>query len=424
MRRALAAVLCLACGDPPGNAPAAPFVWSVDLAELDDALLSVWIGGPDEVIAVGGGAGRGVVYEWDGERWDAPPLPDDTGALWWIWALPGGDAFAVGDGGTVLRRAGGLWRRELVGDLVAEDQILYGVHGFAPDDVWIVGGTLLPRPMPGVILHWDGLVFSAEPAEALLFKVWGAAAGDLWAVGEGGAILHGDGATFAAVPSSTTDRLIAVYGRASDDVYAVGGAGVGRILRWDGAAWRTFATTPEALSGVWTAPARPLYVGGARGYLARLGDAPAELVAIPDVDFHALGGAGDLVVAVGADLQSGGGGERWRGALASHGASLSGPIDPPARPDAAPVPDADPGADGGTGGPGEGEPCLTHDGGVPTCRSDLQCWYLAVDGTLICTESCASPADCAAYGDGACCAPPGPQTFETQCIPRGTSTCP
>jgi hypothetical protein len=386
------------------------------------------VGGPDEAIAVGGSGGRGLVLEWNGERWDGAELPDDAAILWWSWSLPGGDAWAVGERGTVLRRSDGVWRRELVDEWVTDDQTLYGVWGFAPDDVWIVGGTLATVDQPGVILHWDGLTFSGEPAPSLLFKVWGASPGDVWAVGEGGAILRYTAGAWNVTPSPTSERLIAVYGREAADVYAVGGLVAGVVLRWDGADWTSFADAPEGLAGVWTAPGRPLYVGGARGYLARFGTDPASFVPIADVDFHAIAGAGDLVVAVGADFLTGGSG-RWRGALASHGPSMAGPIDPPPPPPDAHVIDATPPADAGgpdAFGPGEGEPCARSDGGAAYCREDLDCWLIFADSVILCTEFCSSPGDCGLYGEGACCERPGPQVplETTVCIPRGYSPCP
>jgi hypothetical protein len=418
----------LACGGPPSPAPAPPFEWRFDLAELDDALLAAWIDGPDRAIAVGGGVGGGLVLEWDGLRWRSEPLPPDTPTLWWVWAHEDA-AFAVGEGSHVLRRAreGEAWRREPV-DAADVEQTLYGIWGTGPDDLWAVGGTLSPRERPGIILHFDGSSWTAAQADAALFKVWGASATDVWAVGDGGAILHWDGEAWTTTPSGTTERLIAVFGRGSRDVYAVGGAGQGLVLRWDGVAWTPFETTPEALSGVWTAPGRPLYVAGARGFLARLGQAPAQLIAAPDVDFHALAGhpmeSGDRVVTVGADLLSGANGV-WRGALASHGVSLAGPLEGLPGPDAGrnDAPPDSAALDGG--GPGEGQPCAPPDGGgVPMCRADLDCWLLADDGALICTQSCNGAAECDAYGESPCCARPGPQTFETVCIPRGNAACP
>src|SRR3970282_453480 len=63
-----------------------------------------------------------------------------------------------------------------------------------------------PSRVGGRAAATDGL------RDQALFKVWGASAGDAWAVGTGGLILHFDGAAWALAASPTSERLIAVGG--------------------------------------------------------------------------------------------------------------------------------------------------------------------------------------------------------------------
>ena len=245
--------------------------------------------------------------------------------------------------------------------------------------------------------------------------------------------MHYDGAAWTATDTGSAARLTAVWGTATDNVYAVGGQGTGIVLRWDGTAWSTFASAGEELAGVWTAPGLPLYAGGNRGLLIRYDLSPdnlpsAELATVvaptADLDVHALFGTGDgtqpddrrIVVAAATDLL-GGAATGWRGAVLTHGQpSLSGPVVRPVVPDAGVPPDAglDAGPiDAGPTGPGPGELC----GELPNiCAPELECWLVISSGNYLCTQPCADASECTAYGPGACCERPGFQTLETVCL--------
>jgi hypothetical protein len=68
-----------------------------------------------------------------------------------------------------------------------------------------------------------------------LLAVWGSAGDDVWAVGHWGTIIHWDGAHWMAFDSSTFHGLNAVWGSGGNDVWAVGDANT--ILHWDGTVW-------------------------------------------------------------------------------------------------------------------------------------------------------------------------------------------
>lgn len=417
-----------ACSGPPTASLDDPFDWTAELQGLPEALLSVWNHGNEAVIA-GGDNARGLILEWDGgPAWTAPLLPEGASLLWWTWALPGGDAYAVGESATLLRRRDGLWRAEPIEGLLDPATAFYGVWGSSSDDVWVVGGSFNPGVPPVTMLHWDGLMWSvAEPGvEFLLFKVWGTAANDVWAVGLDGVTTHFDGTAWTAQPSGTTQRLIAVSGRSADEVYAVGGDGAGLVLRWDGAAWSEFGQTPEPLSAVWTMPGHSLYVGGTRGYLARYGRRDIGPVALPELisirplestDFHSLSGDDTRVIAVGANILGGSVGMR-DGANVIHGPGTTTMLVRTPIPDAG-IPDAPvDAAPDVLSVPGPGDLCGFNDAGIPVCQPGLECWFLMQSGDkYLCTQSCVTVDDCDAYGAGAVCKRPGFQTLTTVCIP-------
>lgn len=426
---------CLAlagCSSPPGDNGETPFDWQVALADLDDAMLAV-CGSGSQLIAVGGSADRARVLEHQGDEWTAPLLPAGAGVLWWCWSASDGTTFAVGERGTLLRRDATGWLSINTRGHIADDAILYGVWGTSASDVWLVGGRSVGPTTQAVIAHYDGGRVSAVSTtglpEKVLFKVWGSPGADVWAVGDGGTALRYAGSTWTPVSTPTDARLIAVWGTSSSEVFAVGGTGTGVVLRWNGLAWTELVTSAEELSGVWTAPNRPLYVGGNRGYLARYerntdGEIdPALFTAtIPksDVCLHSIFGYGAGVVAVGSDL-IGGNAAQWRGAVLAHGDPLADSITYAPLPDAgmpdASVPDATPGdantVDADPSLPGKGEECNDQ---PPFCADGLECWGLMTTGIFLCTESCSDASECTEYGPMACCKRPGIQTIQTVCM--------
>ena len=72
-------------------------------------------------------------------------------------------------------------------------------------------------------------------SDAPLRAIWGSATDDVFAVSSDGAILRFNGASWGGVPSGTEARLDSVWGLGPSDVYAVGEDGT--ILRFDGESW-------------------------------------------------------------------------------------------------------------------------------------------------------------------------------------------
>lgn len=102
-----------------------------------------------------------------------------------VWASRSTDAWAAGDGETLLRWDGSVWF--LVQGATSLQNIL-GLWGSSANDIWAVGTT-------GAIRHFDGSSWSAvaSPVTQDLYAVWGSSASDVWAVGKGGTRLHYNG---------------------------------------------------------------------------------------------------------------------------------------------------------------------------------------------------------------------------------------
>jgi len=291
------------------------------LTRLPGALLSVSGSAPDDVLAVGAdpGDGRGpLVLHWDGDAWERL----DSGAsgdLWWISTPPiGGDFFLAGDAGLIVRYdpdGGGFTRFTTPGR-----ERVYGVWGASPAEVWAVGGDGDSPDTSGIIWRFDGAAWTAQDLSGvrpqgvpLLFKVWGRAPDDVYAVGTRGIVLHWDGARWAELDTSAANpasrQLFTVHGNDAV-VAAVGGAFTGLLIEREGAAAfaaRTPAGLTPQLNGVYLPPdGRGVAVGNNLAVATR--DASGWTLVDEGSDdqardFHAVWvDAEDGIWAVGGDL--------------------------------------------------------------------------------------------------------------------------
>jgi len=268
--------------------------WTVALDGLGGALLSVWAtSGPDpDVYAVGADDGNGPVFlRGSAEAFVRIPVaPADD--LWWVAGVPGdaqtlpqspSTVWACGDEGRVVvydPATGAVSDRS-----TGADATLFGVWGSGPGDVWTVGGDLDgvgPRP---ALLRWDGATWTSAsvPPEAdgkILYKVWGTAADDVWACGQGGLLLRFDGTAWTNVPSGTASTLLTVHGGV-----AVGGPGVAAVVVERNAAgtWAaaSIPTGTESLNGVFALAAGDAWAVGYFGAVLRRDD--GRWMALPGV---------------------------------------------------------------------------------------------------------------------------------------------
>jgi hypothetical protein len=111
------------------------------------------------------------------------------------------------------------------------------------------------------------------PTGNTLDAVWGIASDDVWAVGAGGTAEHWNGSAWSAVTTPTQFELFGVWGSGANQVWAVGSDARGTamqvatsvILYWNGTAWGVVDTVPSAeLWAVWgSGPDDVWFVGGA-----------------------------------------------------------------------------------------------------------------------------------------------------------------
>jgi hypothetical protein len=106
-----------------------------------------------------------------------------------------------------------------------------------------------------------------------LQDIWGLSSTDIFAVGGGGRVRHFDGQAWTGMDSGTEFNLLAVWGSAGDDVYAVGFNNQttqrGIILHYDGGSWSEVAhgRTDTYFRDVWGTAANDVFVvGGIEGF--------------------------------------------------------------------------------------------------------------------------------------------------------------
>lgn len=200
-----------------------------DVAEnLPGALMSVWGRSADDVYVVGADLGSGpMAFHLANGAW-TPVAGLDAGDLWWV-SGDTGRVWITGESGRIFRidSATGMIDAWLVDTATT----LYGIWGSGDGTAVAVGGnTDLPSDAAKLFAFdgaaWTEVVLPANVAtQAALFKVWGKAANDVWAVGGGGVAVHYDGESWSFVDTMSTANLTTVH-----DGYIVGGTVGGTIL--------------------------------------------------------------------------------------------------------------------------------------------------------------------------------------------------
>jgi hypothetical protein len=303
------ALFALACTGSSASHEGA--TWQLDHVEAHGALLSVWGSAPEDVWVVGGQRDEGLILHGDGLSWQRVHV-EAPGILWWVYGFSAHDVYAVGEGGLILHYDGQGWSRLESGT----DKTLFGVWGES-GEVWVVGGDPWGEPGDAVVLRGEGEIFShvdlpAEMVPRAFYKTYGIDSHQLLLVGTDGTILRHDGNLWHQDPVPTDDPIISLWGRGGDDIYAVGGAGVGRLLHFSGDGWHEVTSTAYStgLSGVYTAPDHPVIAVGADFYVLEIGldgsrTEPEAPMQSPLQELHGVWGDGaGTTYAVGGDLHA------------------------------------------------------------------------------------------------------------------------
>lgn len=165
---------------------------------------------------------------------------ESGGDLVGVWGEAAGDVFVVGPGGDVLQLTESGWPQVETG----LPGVLYDIWG-GPDGEWFAVGCDL-ETSTSVIGHYDGAQWAEmthphphPEYDEELTGVWGSAADDVWAVGQGGGyrILRFDGTQWIVVWESDQE-LTKIWGSGPDFVVATGGSS---LLIYDGTEWSPLA---------------------------------------------------------------------------------------------------------------------------------------------------------------------------------------
>jgi len=131
-----------------------------------------------------------------------------------------------------------------------------GIGGASPNDVWLVGGTL--------VYHWDGHGWKdvdAQPNGLDLSAVWVADTDDAWIVGAHAQIRRWNGTTWEPETNPVQGMdLASISGTSANDVWAVGAQGT--VIHRDANGWqRMNGYGLTSLSSVWARPGDVWIVG-------------------------------------------------------------------------------------------------------------------------------------------------------------------
>ncbi|MEE2756455.1 MAG: hypothetical protein VYA30_07325 [Myxococcota bacterium] len=232
------------------------------------AYLCAW-GTDDDVWVVGGQPNSGVVWHQKNGQWSRASVPEGP-LLNWTHGVDG-HQWIVGSAGRILYKAPSSdeWLVEDSGVSAP----LWGVWAAHPNHVFAVGGNPIDTGDPDPIMlervngRWQRIELpETDRIFRALFKVWGTADDNVYAVGAKGTILHFDGRQWRQQNSGTARDIISLWGHRPDQILAVGGRGNGIILRFDGEQWTPKVLEQEpGLNGVWVAADGNATVVGERG---------------------------------------------------------------------------------------------------------------------------------------------------------------
>lgn len=224
--------------------------------------------------------------------WSAMPSGTDR-QLWGIWTDPDdGTVHACGEAGTVLLLDRGRWEAlPPAGDL--------GLHALAraPD------GSLLAAGQLGEIHRFDGARWHRAfdlLMDITILALWSDGKGTLIAAGDEGLVLRHDAGRWTRMASGTRSALYGLWGSDADHLLAVGDFGL--VLRWNGSSWDEFAAgTEHFLFDVWGRALDDIFVVGLSGTIGHFDGQRWRITpARARNDLLALSGTAQHVIAVGA----------------------------------------------------------------------------------------------------------------------------
>ena len=160
-----------------------------------------------------------------------------------VWSFGPEDVWVTADGGRVFHYGGNGWDETQL----ETNEMMLGLWGFAPDNLWAVGGRTLAC--------YDGTGWEVtdlrelEPGIEGLSAIWASTPEDVWVVGSQSTAAHFDGESWRRYLAAGSDNTV-VWGSGPNDVYT---ASVFSVAHFDGSAWSNIETGgfSSGAEGIW-----------------------------------------------------------------------------------------------------------------------------------------------------------------------------
>ena len=274
-----------AMGD--GMSSCAAGQWCTEVSPVANTLLhAVSAVNTGDVFAVGD---TGTILRRANNTWTAMQS-GTTENLRGVWALDGSDAWAVGEAGTILRYDGTSWAP--VGGAGTLD--LFAVWGTSANDVYVSG--------TGTVLHWNGSMFSTMPIAGDPFAISGLGTNDVWVTGENSRVAHFNGTWTTGINPGAGNTYFGVLAMAANDVWVSTFTPGKETLRFDGSTWTPHPAAGTGFLGFHGITASDIWAAGGSKVGHWDGSTwTTESPGGPAAQFWGVSGAGSFVWIVGSD---------------------------------------------------------------------------------------------------------------------------
>jgi len=236
--------------------------WTPDEVVSEAYLTSVWCSDSDLVLA---GGGRTLAHMPQG-IWEAD-LDMDRGWVCDVWGFADGGGCAIDHDGGIYQYTDGVWSPM---DSLEEERPR-AVWGTSADDLYIA--SRIGSCRAGSVVHYDGQAWTTTlETNHGLTGIWGTSNEDIFTVGAyQDTIYHFDGQDWINHHLPVNEHILALHGRAPDDVYA-GGAN-GAVLHYDGTTWTRLEhhLPDQQTEAIWCAPDGQVFVLVPGGGILRYG---------------------------------------------------------------------------------------------------------------------------------------------------------
>jgi hypothetical protein len=191
-------------------------IWRYVKLPTNNVIRDISIVADDDAWAVGEG---GVILRWNGTDWLLVTHHHEY-LLNAVKMLDANNGWAVGANGTILRWNGSTWSKT---DFSFNTEIL-SIDALSMDDAWI--------STPSYTYHWDGISWTRSTPLPPLYDLDMVSASSVWASGFG-VVYHWDGAQWVNIP--VPDNWLRLPIDMLDD--SNGWVISYTALRWDGSSW-------------------------------------------------------------------------------------------------------------------------------------------------------------------------------------------